>query len=44
MDVKATFLDETLEEQIFVKQLEGFEEKGKEDWVCQLQRSLYGLK
>ena len=44
MDVKTAFLYGELEETIFMKQPEGFEVKGKEEQVCLLQRSLYGLK
>ena len=44
MDVKTTFLYGELEETILMRQPEGFEVKGKEDQVCLLQRSLYGLK
>ena len=44
MDVKTTFLYGDLEETIYMRQPEGFEVKGKEDQVCLLQRSLYGLK
>ena len=33
-----------LEEEIFMKQPQQFEEKGKESLVCKLQRSIYGLK
>ena len=29
---------------IYVKQLHGFQEPGKEDWVCLLNKALYGLK
>jgi len=43
-DVKIAFLHGRLEENILMKQLEGFEVQGKERYVCQLQRSLYGLK
>jgi hypothetical protein len=42
--VKTTFLHSKLEETIYMHQLEGFIVEGKEDHVCQLMRSLYGLK
>ena len=44
MDVKTTFLHGKLEEEILMTQLEGFEIKEKEDHVCHLNKSLYGLK
>jgi hypothetical protein len=43
MDVKTTFLHGDLEEEIYMKQPEGFVVKGKKDLVCKLKRSLYGL-
>ena len=44
MDVKTTFLHRDLEEEIYMKQLEGFAVKGKKELVCKLKKSLYGLK
>ena len=44
LDVKTAFLNGTLEEEIYMSQPEGFIEKGKEDYVWKLKRSLYGLK
>lgn len=44
MDVKTAFLHGELEERIYMKKPEGFEVKEKENWVCLLQKSLYGLK
>ena len=44
MDVNTTFLHEKFGEEILMTQPEGFEVKGKEDYVCQLNKSLYGLK
>ena len=44
MDVKTTFLHRDLEEEIYMKQLEGFAVKGKKELVCKLKMSLYGLK
>ncbi|CAL2238507.1 unnamed protein product [Prunus armeniaca] len=44
MDVKTAFLHGDLEETIFMAQPEGFVEYGKENLVCQLKKSLYGLK
>jgi hypothetical protein len=44
MDVKTTFLHGDLEEEIYMKQSEGFVVKGKKELVCKLKKSLYGLK
>jgi len=44
MDVKIDFLHGDLEEEIYMKQPDGFHVEGKEDYVCRLRNSLYGLK
>ena len=44
MDVKTTFLYGDMEEEIYMKQPEGFMVKGKKELVCKLKKSLYGLK
>ena len=44
MDVKTTFLHGDLDEKIYMRQPDGFVVKGKEELVCRLKRSLYGLK
>ena len=44
MDVKTTFLHGDLEEEIYMQKLEGLVKKGKENLVCWLRKSLYGLK
>ena len=44
MDVKTAFLHGDLEEEIYMKQPDGFYVEGKEDYVCRLRKSLYGLK
>ena len=44
MDVKTAYLNGDLEEEIFMKQPEGFVDKDQPDLVCKLKKSLYGLK
>jgi hypothetical protein len=44
MDLKTTFLHGDLEEEIYMKQLEGLVVKGKKELVCKLKKSLYGMK
>ena len=44
MDVKTTFLNGSLEEDIYMQQTEGFIAKGQEHMACKLKRSIYGLK
>ena len=44
MDVKTTFLNEDLEEEIYMDQPEGFVEPRQESNVCKLTKSLYDLK
>jgi hypothetical protein len=44
MNVKTTFLNEELKEQIYMTQVDGFVVKGQEDKVYKLMKSLYGLK
>ena len=43
MDVKTTFLNGELEEEIYIEQPEGFVVPGKEKKMCKLIKSLYGL-
>ena len=44
LDVKTAFLHGDSEEEIYMHQPEGFVEKGKENLVCRLKKSLYRLK
>ncbi|GJY28084.1 zinc finger, CCHC-type containing protein [Tanacetum coccineum] len=44
MDVKTTFLNGDLDEEMYMKQLEGFVMPGNEHKVCKLVKSLYRLK
>ena len=44
MDVKTAYLNGNLEEELFMKQPEGFVDKSQPELVCKLKKSLYGLK
>ncbi|RVW21903.1 Retrovirus-related Pol polyprotein from transposon TNT 1-94 [Vitis vinifera] len=44
MDVKTAFLNGDLDEEVYMEQPIGFVEVGKEDLVCKLNKSIYGLK
>ena len=44
MDVKTTFLNGDLDEEVYMEQPEGFVLPGNEKKVCKLVKSLYGLK
>ena len=44
MDVKTTFLNGDLEEEIYMLQSKGCITPGQENLVCKLNKSLYGLK
>ena len=44
LDVTTAFINETLEENVYIQQPEGFVVDGQEKLVCKLNRSLYGLK
>ena len=44
MDVKKTFLNGYLEENIYMMQPNGFISEGQEHIVCKLHKSIYGLK
>ena len=43
MDVKTTFIHGYHEQDIYMKQPEGFTRKGKEELVYRLKKSLYGV-
>jgi hypothetical protein len=44
MDVNTAFLYSPLSEEVYIKQPEGLKIPGKENWVCKLNRALYGFK
>ena len=44
MDVKTAFLNGALHEEVYMDQLDDFQNKGKEHMICKLEKSMYGLK
>ena len=44
MDVKIAFLNDVVEEEVYVEQPLGFETHDMETHVCKLKKDLYGLK
>jgi hypothetical protein len=44
MDVKSAFLNDNLEDEMYVEQSAGFVVKGEEKKVCRLKKALYRLK
>ena len=44
MDVKSTFLNKELEEEVYIENPKGFPFIEEEDMVCRLKKALYGLK
>ena len=44
MDVKTTFFNGEIEEEVYVEHPDGFVVHGKESHVCRLKKALYGLK
>ena len=44
VDIISAFMNGDLDEEIYMKQLEGFHIDGGSNKVCRLHRSLYGLK
>jgi hypothetical protein len=44
MDVKTTFVNGEIEEEVYIEQLEGFVIHNEKSHVCRLKKALYGLK
>jgi hypothetical protein len=44
MDVKSSFLNGELEEEVYIEQLEGFQWSENTNYVRKLKKALYGLK
>jgi hypothetical protein len=43
MDVKSSFLNGELEEEVYIEQPEGFQLSENINYVCKLKKALYGL-
>jgi hypothetical protein len=44
MDVKTTFLNGEIEEEVYIEQPEGFVIQNERSHVCRLKKAIYGLK
>jgi hypothetical protein len=44
MDVKTTFLNGVIEEEVYIEQPQGFEVEDRKTHVCKLKKYMYGLK
>ena len=44
MDVKATFMNGVIKEEVYIEQPQGFVVEDKKSHVCRLKKALYGLK
>jgi hypothetical protein len=44
MDVKSTFLNGDIEEEVYMEKPEGFSLKDNPNYVCKMKKALYGLK
>ena len=44
MDVKTAFLNDVIEEEVYIEQLQVFEVEDRHTHVCKLKKALHGLK
>ena len=44
MDVKSMFMNDILEQEVYIEKLEGFFDVNNKNMVCRLHKALYGLK
>ena len=44
MDMKTTFLNGVIEEEVYIEKTQGFEVEDMKSHVCRLKKALYGLK
>jgi hypothetical protein len=44
IDVKTTFLNKIIEEEVYIEQPQGFEVHGRESHVCRIKKALYKIK
>jgi hypothetical protein len=44
MDVKKTYFNGVIEEEVYINQLRGFQVYGRDTHVCRFNKALYGLK
>jgi hypothetical protein len=44
MDVKTSFLNGSIEEEVYIEQPQGFEVHSRDTRICRLKKFLYGLK
>ena len=44
MDVNSTFLNDILEQEVYIEQPKGFFDANNKNMVCRLHKALYGLK
>ena len=44
MDIKTAFLNGDLDAEVYKNQPEGFQDNNKQNMICRLNKSVYGLK